>query len=143
MHRWIAALGFAKAGAIKADPMLIAALAVVSAAASPSAILDSWALIFWLFVGSCCGVLFVLFGDEKTPLSAQRIRVKLAQCFIPGFCLTGAGIAISKATPSAELVLGLALILSVAGPAIVPMLANLAAKISAKWAGDKADGAGQ
>ena len=132
-------VAMAKAAAY-ADPVMVTSLAVISAAAAPSAVLDNYALLFWLFVGSCCGVCFVLFGDEKTPLSVALIRRKLAQCFLPGFCLTGAGIAISGATPSAELVLALALILSVAGPAIVPMLAKLAAKISGKWAGDKAEG---
>lgn len=131
-----------KAGSTNADPALITTLAVISAAAAPGAVLDNYALLFWLFVGSCCGVLFVLFGDEKTPLTKPLVRAKLAQCFLPGFCLTGAGIVVSRATPSAEIVLGLSLILSVAGPAIVPMLAKLAAKISAKWAGDKADGSG-
>ena len=141
--RWLGALGLAgKAGAVKADPMLITALAVISAAAAPSAVLDNYALLFWLFVGSCCGVLFVLFGDEKTSLTWRILRTKLAQCFIPGFCLTGAAIWMMRATPSAELVLASSLILSVAGPVLVPLLAKLTAKASAKWAGDKIDGGG-
>lgn len=115
-----------------ADPMMITTIAVISAAAAPSAVLNDWALIFWLCVGSLCGVCFVLFGDEKKALTARAVMGKLSICFVPGFCLTGIGIKLSGTDPTAELVLAASLILSVAGPVIVPMLA--------KKAGDKIDG---
>lgn len=133
-RRLLGIAGFASIGSIKADPLLITVLAVVSAAAAPSAVLDNYALLFWLFVGSCCGVCFVLFGDEKKSLTWRAVLSKLSICFVPGFCITGAGIVLTGATPSAEIVLAASLILSVAGPVIVPMLA--------KKAGDKVDGAG-
>lgn len=130
--RWIAALGIAKAGAVKADPLVISALAMVSAAASPQAVLDSWTLMFWLAVGSLCGVCFVLFGDEKKALTWRSVISKLSVCFIPGFCLTGLLIKLSGTAPSAEVVLAASLLLSVGGQMIVAKLV--------KKAGDKIDG---
>jgi len=126
--------GLANAGAIKADPLLITALAVISAAAAPAAVLDSWALVFWLTIGSLCGVCFVLFGDERKALTKRAIMGKLSICFGPGFCLTGLGIKLSGIEASAEIVLAASLILSVAGPVIVPMLVKKTA--------DKIDGGG-
>lgn len=139
----VVASSFAKFSAAKADPVMITMLAVMGAVASPSsAVLDSVELLFWLLIGSMCGVLFVLFGDEKTALTWQSVRGKLAKCFLPGFCLTGLAIKAFNATPSAEIVLGAALILSVSGPVMVPMLAKLLAKAVAKLAGEKPDGGG-
>ena len=132
MRRLLSLAGLAHAGSIKADPLLISAIAIISAAAAPSAVLDSWALVFWLAIGSLCGVCFVLFGDEKKALTPRAVMGKLSICFVPGFCLTGLGIKISGMEASAEVVLAASLILSVAGPVIVPMLA--------KKAGDKIDG---
>ena len=132
--RWLAAMGLVKAGSAKADPLLITMIAIISAAAAPSAVLDSWELVFWLMIGSLCGVCFVLFGDEKKALTTRAVLGKLSICFVPGFCLTGAGIKLSGADVSAEIVLAASLVLSVAGPVILPMLA--------KKAGDKIDGGG-
>lgn len=135
MRRLLPLAWLANAGAVKADPALYAiAIAALGAAATPAAVLDNWALIFWLFVGSCCGVCFVLFGDEKKALTWRGVLSKLSVCFVPGFCLTGAGIKASGAEPSAEIVLACSLILSIAGPMIVAKLV--------KKAGDKIDGGG-
>lgn len=132
----------AKFSAAKADPVLITMLAIASAAAAPSAVLDNYALVLWLLTGSACGMCFVLFGDDKVQFSWRLTRIKLFQCFIPGVCFTGAAIVGFGATPSAELVLGLSLVLSVAGPVMVPMLSKLATKAMAKLLGDKIDGGG-
>lgn len=135
IRRALIGLGLAsKAGALKADPLLIAALAVISAAAAPAHVLDNWALVFWLLIGSLCGVCFVLFGDEKKALTRRGVLSKLSICFVPGFCLTGAGIKVSGSEPSAEIVLACSLILSIAGPMVV-------AKLSKKL-GEKIDGGG-
>ena len=50
MRRLLGMAGIAKAGAAKADPALYAVMiAALGAAAAPAAVLDNWALIFWLF----------------------------------------------------------------------------------------------
>ena len=135
MRRFLGLAGMAKAGAAKADPALFAlAIAALGAAATPGSVLDNFALGFWLFVGSMCGACFVLFGDEKKALTWRGVLSKLSVCFAPGFCLTGAGIVLSGAKPSAEIVLACSLILSIAGPMIVAKLV--------KKAGDKIDGGG-
>jgi hypothetical protein len=134
MRRLLSFAGLAHAGSIKADPLLISAIAIISAAAAPAGVLDSFELGFWLFVGSLCGVCFVLFGDEKKALTPRAVMGKLSICFGPGFCLTGLGIKLSGVEVSAETVLAVSLILSVAGPVILPMLV--------KKAGDKIDGGG-
>lgn len=125
MLRWLSLLGLGKAGAAKADPTLLAiAVAVISSAAAPAQVLGDTALLLWLFVGSCCGVCFTLFGDEAKALTWRALLSKLSLCFGPGFCLTGIGIKLSGLEPSAELVLALSLILSVASPVLVPILAK-------------------
>ena len=143
MRRLLGLAGMAKAGAAKADPALYAVMiAAFGAAAAPGSVLDNFALGFWLFVGSMCGACFVLFGDEKKPLTKRAIMGKLSVCFVPGFCFTGFGIKALAATwpdkswaqPSAELVLAASLILSVGGPMIVAKLV--------KKTGDKIDGGG-
>lgn len=118
---------------MKADPLIFAvAIAILSSAAAPSAVLDNWSLLFWLTIGSFCGVCFTLFRNEQSELTKRAILGKLSICFGPGFCLTGAGIKLSGVEVTAETVLAVSLVLSVAGPVLVPMLA--------KKAGDKVNG---
>lgn len=125
MRRLIAAIGFAKAGALKADPFFYAlVVSAVSAAATPTEVLPAYGLFLWLIIGSMCGFCYALFKDDKKALNWRIVLSKLVTCFIPGFCFTGAGIKIAQSMrfqfeASPSIVLGLAMLLSVLGVKVV------------------------
>lgn len=130
MFRWLSLLGLGKAGAAKADPtMLAVVVAVISSAAAPTQVLGDTALLCWLFVGSCCGVCFTLFGDAEKQLTIRTVMAQLSLCFGPGICLTGFGVKISGMEPSPELVLFLSMLLSIGGPVVLPELVKKLTKL--------------